>query len=234
VKHYRSSIPKAARERVTATFTTSPQKYQAECILNGKVVGIRRFHEAGELEFELPLKNGVRHGIQYRSEIPGKLLSAEPYSNGFPHGTARQWSDDGTLLGSYTMKHGTGFDLWWADECGFPYLSEVRYFKDGKRHGFQWCLNADQKSVWWESHFHNNQMHGIERSWNHLGRLHRGYPRYWVNNLRMTNRQYLRACDKDPTLPPFRETGNRPQRKFPPAIAAIVARPMACADTLRT
>jgi len=38
MKHYRSSIPKAARERVTATFVTSPQKYKVECLLNGKLV----------------------------------------------------------------------------------------------------------------------------------------------------------------------------------------------------
>src|SRR5882757_9650587 len=137
MKHYRSSIPKAARERVTATFLTSPQKYKVECILNGTVVGIRHFHETGELEDEWPLKNGVVHGIAYRSDIPGKLLSAEPYSNGIPHGTAKQWSKDGKLMGTYTMRHGTGIDLWWCDctESGFPYLSEARYIKDGKWHG---------------------------------------------------------------------------------------------------
>jgi hypothetical protein len=224
MRHYRSSIPKAARERVTATFVTSPTKYKAECILNGKLVGIRYFHETGELEVECPLKNGLTHGIEYRSNIPGKLCSAEPYSNGFPHGTARQWSDDGKLMGSYTMRHGTGIDLWWCDGCGIPYLSEARYLKDGNRHGFEWWLSDDQKSVWEERHFHNNEKHGIERSWNHLGLLHRGYPKYWANDVRMTKRQYIRACDKDPTLPPFREKDNRPQRKFPAEIAAIVAR----------
>jgi antitoxin component YwqK of YwqJK toxin-antitoxin module len=223
MKHYRSSIPKAAQERVTATFATGPQKYKSECMLDGKVVGIRHFHETGELEYELSLKNGVLHGIRYRSEIPGKVLSAEPYSNGLPHGTARQWSNDGKLMGSYTMWHGTGFVLWWA-ECEVPYLSEVRYLKDGKRHGFQWLLNADQKSVWRESHFRNGQMHSIERSWTLQGRLYRGHPIYWVNDVRMTKRQYIRACGTDPTLPPFRETDNRPQRKFPAKIVAIVTR----------
>jgi antitoxin component YwqK of YwqJK toxin-antitoxin module len=217
MKHYRSSIPKAALERVTATFVTGPQKYKVECILNGKVVGIRRFHETGELEYECPLKNGLAHGIEYRSDVPGELLSAEPYSNGLPHGTARQWSKDGKLIGSYTMRHGTGIDLWWCEsfENGLPYLSEALYVKDGKRHGFDWWLNEDQKSVWMERHFRSGQMHGIERSWNWQGRLKRGYPRYWVNDVRTTKRQYLRACANDPTLPHFRETDNRPQRRFP-------------------
>jgi hypothetical protein len=220
MKHYRSSIPKAAREYVTATFATSPQKYKAECILNGEVVGIRHFHETGELEYECPLKNGVIHGIEYRSDTPGKLLSAEPYSNGFPHGAAKQWSESGELLGTYTMRHGTGIDLWWCEctESGHPFLSEARYLKDGKRHGFEWWLNEDQQSAWQECHFWDGQMHGIERSWNAHGRLHRGYPRYWVKDVRMTKRQYLRECAKDPTLPPFCEVDNRPQRRFPPEV----------------
>lgn len=222
MKHYRSSIPKAARERVTATFVDSPRKYKVECRLNGKLVGIRCFHETGELESEHPLKNGLIHGIVYRSDTPGKLLSAEPYSNGLPHGTARQWSEDGKLLGTYTMKHGTGIDLWWCQHSNsaVPYLSEARYLKDGKWHGFEWWLNEDQKSVMQERHFQNDHLHGIERLWKHQGRLRRGYPRYWVNNVRVAKRQYLCACAKDPTLPPFRETDNRPQRRFPSEVVA--------------
>jgi hypothetical protein len=220
MKHYRSSIPKTARERVIATLVTGPQKYKVECILNGKVVGVRYFHKTGELEDEFPLRNGVIHGIVYHSVIPGKLLSAEPYSNGLPHGTARQWAGDGRLIGTYTMRHGTGIDLWRCEhsENGVPYLSEARYIKDGKWNGFEWWLNPDQRSVWQERHFRNDQLHGIERSWNRQGRLHRGYPRYWVNNVGMTKREYLRACANDPTLPPFRETENRPQRSFPPDV----------------
>ena len=188
--------------------------------MNGKVVGIRHFHETGELEYENPLRNGLLHGIVYRSDVPGKLLSAEPYFKGFPHGTAKQWSNDGKLMGTYTMKHGTGIDLWWNphSENGLPYLSEVHYYKEGKRHGFEWWLNEDQGSVHEERHWRNGQMHGIERSWNQQGRLQRGYPRYWLNDVRITKSQYIRACAKDPTLPPFREADNRPQRTFPSAL----------------
>ena len=57
MKRYRSSIPKAAKERVVATFITGPQKYRTNCTLNGKLVGVRYFHETGELSAERPLKN---------------------------------------------------------------------------------------------------------------------------------------------------------------------------------
>src|SRR5262249_4259929 len=108
-------------------------------------------------------------------------------------------------------------DLWYCEhaENGFPHLSEARYVKDGKWHGFEWWLNEDQKSVWQERHFWNDQMHGIERSWNHKGQLHRGYPRYWINDRRVTKRQYLREADRNPTLPHFCEADNRPQRRLP-------------------
>lgn len=150
------------------------------CTLNGKLVGVRYFHETGELSDERPLKNGVLHGIQYRSDAPARLLSA---------------------------------DLWWQDHSGFAFLSEARYVKEGKWHGFEWWLNhEDQRSLWQERHFWNDQLHGIDRRWNSHDRLRRGYPRYWIHDERVTKRQYLRKCAKDPTLPPFREEDNRPRR----------------------
>ena len=217
MKRYRSSIPKAARERIVATFINSPKKYKAEYVLHGKVVGIRFFHETGDLQDEYPLRNGVKHGIVYRSDVPGKLLSAEPYSDGLPHGVAKQWSDDGRLIGTYTMKHGTGLDLWWCGahlENRSPYLSEARYLKGGERHGFEWWLK-DQRSVWVERHFQEDRMHGIEREWNERGTLRRGYPRYWVNGRRVTKRQYLRECVKDASLPHFSSSRQSASEELP-------------------
>jgi antitoxin component YwqK of YwqJK toxin-antitoxin module len=97
MKHYRSSIPKTARERVVATFISGPQKYKAEYRLNGKVVGVRYFEDTGELASEIPLRSGVRHGIVYYFDS-GSPSWAEPYLNGLAHGTSKQWSQDGKLL----------------------------------------------------------------------------------------------------------------------------------------
>ncbi|HLY98362.1 MAG TPA: hypothetical protein VKT33_04780 [Candidatus Angelobacter sp.] len=220
MKHYRSSIPKEAKERILATHSAGLQKYKAEYILNGEVVGERQFDENGLPEFERPLKNGVTHGLLYHFEN-GVVTFMEHYSNGFAHGTAKQWSDDGELIGTYTMKHGTGLDLWrvrkdWGD--GRVYLAEARFVKDGKWHGFEWWLNEDQTSVHEEHHFRENLQHGIQRSWNSQGRLRRGYPRYWVRNTRVTKREYLRECANDSNLPLYREQDNLPVRKFPAEI----------------
>lgn len=226
-KDYRSSIPKEAKERVTARHIKSRRRYRAEYWLDGKLVGTCFFDKAGRTQTENPLRNGLLHGTQYFFDSPSQLESAEHYVNGLAHGTTRQWSQDGELLGTYTMKHGTGVDLWRARKNwghGLPYLSEARYIKDGKWHGFEWWINEDQRSVWQERHFQFNQLHGVERSWNAEGRLKRGFPKYWLNGMRVTKRQYLRACAKDATLPPFRESDNRPKRRFPPEIVLSRAR----------
>jgi len=183
-------------------------------------VGTRVFHQTGELAYERPLKNGLTHGIVYRCDIPGKVLSAEPCVNGLRHGIARQYNDQEELLGSYSMKRGTGLDLWWGEYDGKRVLYETRYFKDGILHGFEWWLAGDTKRIWRERHFWKGKGHGIERSWNFEGRLRRGFTRYWIEGRRVTKRRYVRESSKDPALPKFRDSDNRPQRKLPPEVMA--------------
>jgi len=224
MKHYRSSIPKTAKERILATHRTGKEKYKAEYFVDGNVVGIRYFDQSGQIELERPLKDGLFHGMLYSFE-DGVVISAEPYRNGLAHGLAKQWSFDGELIGTYTMKHGTGLDLWrckknWGDKRVF--LAEARFLKDGKWHGFEWWLNEDQKSVHDEQHFWENLQHGVQRSWNCRGRLRRGYPRYWVEGRQVSKRDYLRARTNDPSLPPVRESDNRPRRKFPSEVLAAM------------
>jgi hypothetical protein len=140
---------------------------------------------------------------------------------GLEHGTARQWAEDGTLVGTYEMDHGSGLDLWWtsASEAGTWHLSEARNMLAGDRHGFEWWIDVDQRGADRESHFADGLEHGIQRDWNSAGRLRRGYPKYYVNGHRANKRQYLRAAKLDSSLPPFREEDNRPERQFPPEVA---------------
>lgn len=221
---YVSSIPDEAREKITQKHGNGTRK-RAEYLLGKKLVGIREFHRDNTPEVEWSLRNGVRHGWNYRWDIPGELLSAEHYEDGVSHGTAYQWGRDGRLIGSYTMEHGTGIDLWWgAWDVERVYLSEAYQYVDGRRHGFEWqfsvCDELDGKS--WlcrECHWVEGILHGIERSWNTKGRLQRGYPRYWVNRERVTKAQYVRAAKEDEQLPPFRLEENQCPRKFPAEVA---------------
>jgi hypothetical protein len=221
MKNYRSSIPKAAQEQVVATYATGPQKYKAIYTMNGEIVGFRYFEITGELMSETPLKNGLTHGTQYFFDC-GRLDFSEHYNKGLAHGTAKQWAKSGELMGTYTMRHGTGLDLWrckrnWGK--GPVQLSEARYLRGGMFHGFEWWLNDDRKSVDHERHFWMDQQHGIERVWNSEGRLKRGYPKYWVKDKQVRKRKYISECAQDTFLPRFSEKDNLPQRKFPKEVA---------------
>ena len=211
----RSSIPAAARERITARYVATRTKYMAECRFDGQLVGMRHFDESGELACEVPLRHGKIHGLVRWFE-GGRPSFTEPYARGLPHGVARQWSAEGAPMGSYSMKRGTGIDVWRChDSSGRqPYVSEIRHLKNGRLDGFEWWLDVDRR-VWWERHFRNHQLHGIERIWNSRGRLRRGYPRYWMGGKQVGKRQYLRACAADRSLPPFRDPDNQATRINP-------------------
>jgi hypothetical protein len=224
---YNSSIPPSAVERTASDDRREGDlvwSRRTECLLGTAIVGERYYEEDGTLGWETPLNDGKKHGIEYRWDS-GKLLSAEPYWEGKPHGIAQQWDENGRLVGTYTLVHGTGLDVWRGTrEDGSIYVTEIRSLRDGLPHGFEWWLNEDQASMWWERHWHAGELHGIERQWNERGRLRRGWPKYWVRGTQVTKRQYLRAAAKDDTLPPFREEDRLPQRSFPPEIQDVLTR----------
>jgi len=173
------------------------------------------------------VRRGRRHGREYRLDVPGKLLSATAYRNSIEDGLARQWSDDGRLIGTYRMRNGTGVDLWWQEtwkKPRRPYLAEVHFMLNGRRHGFEWWLNENQRSVYQERHWLHDEAHGIEREWDETGRLRPGFPKFYVGGGRVARRVYERERDGDPTLPPFRTEDNQPQRNFPAIIGRRLAR----------
>lgn len=213
---YTTCIPHRAAEHVIRTYPNGCKEH-AEYVIDGDVVGWRHWDEQGHLSREMPLKKGVAHGTEYSWYFDGILTSAEPYFEGKAHGIARQWSHDGKLLGSYTMLHGTGIDLWWQErEDGTSYVSEVYYLQDGQRHGFEWWLKHNQRSVSVERHWSQNLLHGIEREWGARGGLCRGYPRYWIHGKRVSKRDYECAAATD--LPKYLAGENSPIRIFPSEI----------------
>lgn len=197
-----------------------------EYFVGRSIVGGRLFDTEGELQLDYGIRRGKRHGREYRLDVPGTLLSATAYRNGFEHGLARQWSDDGRLIGTYRMTHGTGIDLWWQETSTKgrrTYLAEVHFMLKGHRHGFEWWLNADQRSVYQERHWSLDEAHGIEREWDAGGRLRPGFPRFYVGGRRVTRKAYERKRTGDPSLPPYRTDDDQPQRTFPPSIARRLA-----------
>lgn len=195
-----------------------------ECVLDGQVVGQRVYDNEGNLRMETPLKNGKKHGREYVWNEVGALESIEPYSEGKIHGLARQYGRNGQIIGTYRCVHGTGFDIWRCERRdGSIAISEIHSLKDGRPHGYEWWLNADQRSVWHERHWQEGQYHGIERMWNEKNRLRRGYPKYWIRGQAVSKRHYLKAAKQGETLPAFREKDNRPRRKFPLEIEKMLS-----------
>ena len=216
---YHSSIPRTARKRIGENYSDGTTRL-VEYVLKGQIVGRQSFFENGQLAMECAFRKGRRHGTMYRWHSSGGLCLAEPFVDGMPHGVAKQWSADGKLLGTYTMVQGTGIGLWRDQrEDGSVYLAEAHFVKDGCIRGFEWFINEDQRTVYIERSFNESGVHGIWREWNERGRLSRGFPQYYVDNEKVTRRQYLRACKTDRTMPPFRDAENDPARVFPREIA---------------
>jgi hypothetical protein len=223
---FRSSIPSTARARVVSRYK-SGAPCLVEYVRSGKVVGYRCFSEEGAVEQDVGLRDGLRHGTTWRLDRPGVPTSATPYRHGLQHGLARQWNEQGRLIGWYRMHRGTGVDLWWQESWQRPgrcHVSEAHCEENGQSHGYEWWLSEDQQSVWHERHWWRGEMHGIEREWNSDGRLRRGSPAYFVKGERVTRRVYERARTTDPTLPAYRVEDNRPQRKFPAIVARRLSR----------
>jgi len=237
MKRLKSDIPRNAKERVVRAYREKRNEAKnawvgpgtmiwletRECIVGRKVVGQRCYNAQGKLEIETPLKNGKKHGRELTWDVDGSLLLVEPYFNGKIHGTAKQYDRRGRIVGTSTLVHGTGYDIWRNQIGDGPvYVSEIHSMRDGSPHGYEWWLNEDQRSVSEEKHWYNGQYHGVEREWSYEGKLRRGYPRYWIHGEQVGKRKYVLAARKDPTLPPFNVKDNSPRRRFPPEIQKLL------------
>jgi hypothetical protein len=225
----KSDIPACAEERIIRQYEDKRTEHGGvvnletrEYTIAGKVVGWRSYDSEGRLVTETPLKDGKKHGRQIFWNEDGTIDFIEPFFEGKVHGTAKQYQE-GKLIGTYTMVHGTGYDVWRGHRGdGVIVVSEIHPMRDGLPHGFEWWLNQDQRSVYEEKHWFNGKWHGIEREWNSENKLRRGYPKYWIRGEAVTKRRYIAAGRKDATLPPFRRKDHSPKREFPPEIRRLL------------
>jgi hypothetical protein len=208
---YSSSIPADARE-VVEYYHANGTKKAASYFVGPEKVGFREWYEDGRLDFEYALRRGVKHGNWYSFYPNGQLEELQPYCDGHLHGTGKQWAEDGQLLVTWKLDHTTGLDLWCDHLTGT--LAEEHYWPRVGELGYKRQWNADEETVWEEYHYCLGY-HGIWREWNARGRLRRGFPRFYVNNVKVTKRQYLRACEAVLTLLPYRPQDDSPQRELP-------------------
>ena len=225
----KSDIPQHATEVEIREYRQEGQHIffrVTECILNGELVGQRSYDSDGRLIIETPLKGGKKHGREYVwDDFSGNLESVEPYVNGKMHGLAKQYGQNGKVIGTYRFVRGTGYDIWrYERRDGSIGVSEIFTVRDGSLHGHEWWLRSDQHSVWHERHWQQGKYHGIERMWNDKNRLKRGYPKYWIQGQKVRKRVYLKAAEQDKSLPKFQDKDNRPRRKFPIKIENLLSK----------
>jgi hypothetical protein len=212
-REYKTSIPVDAAEKVESRHPTGSIK-SASYFLGEEKVGYREWFDDGQLDFEYALREGIKHGPEYHFCANGQLLEKETYRHGRLHGTGKQWSESGRLLVSWRLVNGRGLDLW-CDTCTETLAEEHYWPREGER-GYSRAWNDDEKTVWQEYFYALSKgYHGIWREWNARGRLRRSFPRYYVNDRKVTKRQYLRACETDHTLLPYRAEDDDPHRELP-------------------
>ena len=164
------------------------------------------------MSIEAGWRNGRLHGPFLAFHENGVVRWATHYVAGREHGVSRQFDENGKLIGTYKMNHGTGVDLYFYNSGK---LSEERYIVNGERDGFERWWNEDGHTIWLESHFKDGLEHGIHRKWNVKGRLRRGYPKYFIRGKAIPKRVYVKNCETDSSLPKFHQRDNKPNRKQP-------------------
>jgi antitoxin component YwqK of YwqJK toxin-antitoxin module len=203
-------IPLEAIEKVIE-YSINGGKESAHYYLDGEKIAYRAWSE-NQVSMEYSIKNQKMHGLFRTWHDNGNLCTSGFYIDGREHGITKQYDYEGNLIGSYEMHHGTGVDLWYSAK---NIISEERYFKNGKRHGYERWWNNDNKTVGREQHFKDDVEHGIYREWNKKKSLSPGFPQYYVNGQKVSKKQYLKACTQDDFLPKFQAMDNYSHRELP-------------------
>jgi antitoxin component YwqK of YwqJK toxin-antitoxin module len=92
--------------------------------------------------FEWERRRGKRHGRYVRRDEDGQLVQEGEFADDLPHGTWKQWSPDGALLGTYQMVHGTGTRRNWHDN-GTLRLEEPMRAGESVETTRAWMPNGD-------------------------------------------------------------------------------------------
>lgn len=228
---YKSDIPDGVTQKLVKKYrekrssdgvTQAIYLREEDCLLQGVVVGKRFYDKEGELCIEQPLKDNLLHGrVCFFSD--GWLELIEPYFEGMMHGVAKQYDQDGKLLGTYRMSHGTGLDIWRCRRAdGSVGVAEIHSMKHGTLHGYEWWFDCEDGRLWSEAHWHAGRRHGIERNWIKGKRSVYSKPIFWINDEKVTKREYVKACETDKTLPPYRDVDDLPARTLPSRVQKLL------------
>jgi hypothetical protein len=146
----------------------------------------RTFYRNGQLREEISLLGRQLHGPYHTWHPNGKPAFEGFYEHGLSHGLCRQWSDQGQMLGSFRMRHGTGIRREWFPSGRLQSeTSMVNGFFTGRIRS--WLRDG---SLAFESYAIKNR--DVSRAKYHAAtRQHLEYPRYSAGKVRLRSEDEL-------------------------------------------
>jgi hypothetical protein len=178
----------------------------------------------GQLRHEKPLDaEGRGHGLEIQRDDLGKIAWCAEWAHGKQHGLVIQFGPRGRPLLVTEFVRGRGADIWISgcDGRTRTAVTEVRELVDGRLNG--WVRWGSPRRPWDEEHFVHGERHGIFRRWEE-GSLCKGYPRFYVKDVRVSRRAYEAAQTSDATLPRYFEQDNVNVRALPAVVRDALAR----------
>jgi hypothetical protein len=193
-------------------------------LLGEAVQGTRRrarliWSRDGRLMHEQPLDpQGLPHGIEIERDDSGAAVWCATWVHGSMHGPVMHFDERGVPVLVTLFVRGRGTDLWM--NCG--QVSEVRELVDGVPHGVvRW---GHPRAPSEEGHFVRGRRHGIFREWESDGTLRKGFPRFYLDDTRVSRRAYEAAQTADSSLRPYDAREDSNERVTPPAVRDAFAR----------
>lgn len=171
-------------------------------------------------------KNGKKHGIQKTWYKDGSPKTEAPYKNDIIHGEFKHWDEKGNLVGFYKMSNGNGVKRIFFSNGK---LKEKKDFKNNVLSGesFIFFDNGQGKSLNWKTKgsyyrdsfsFHKNgelycygtfdakaKLNGTVVYFNKKGLHLEKELVYYIHGRKITKEEYLKASEKDSSLPKLEE-----------------------------
>jgi hypothetical protein len=98
------------------------------------------------------------------------------------------------------MKEGTGTFQTWYDNGRPEY---VRPYKKGKEDG-ELRTFYDNGILFQSITYKDGKAHGISYQWDRDGKPTQDSPKFYLQDARVTKEEYLKAAEKDKSLPPIK------------------------------
>lgn len=110
------------------------------------------YYDSGNLRYETPYKDGLKHGIQYEYRENGRVYSQTPYVEGKIHGIEYRYFENNRVKDEIPYKSGKkhGTEKEYLITKGKYFLRATHSYKEGKQHGksyLYWSTGKKQSEM---------------------------------------------------------------------------------------